>query len=171
MLSSLLTHLPTYMTKELSYSLYEASYLLGFVGVVTMVSKIFWGAVIDKARAKFTLLGTLCFGFAGSTILIYANNYWWIGAAISLLAFAGAGIILIRSVLISRIFGPAKFSRANGLAFFLLAPAPAMILLTGYIADSAGGYASAFQIWSGVFLLAAVITTLARLPDQDMAVS
>ena len=167
MLSSLLTHLPTYMTKELSYTLYEASYLLGFVGLVMMVSKLFWGAVIDKVRAKFTLLGTLSFGFAGSVILIYASNYWLIGAAIALLAFSGAGIILLRSVLISRIFGPAKFSRANGLAFFLLAPAPAMIFLTGYVADSVGGYASAFQIWAGIFLLAAVITMLARLPDKD----
>jgi MFS family permease len=77
----------------------------------------------------------------------------------------------VRSVLISRLFGVAKFSRVNGLLSFFLAPATFSVLITGYVADRTGTYTSAFLIWAVAFVLAGTITSLIRLPNRDDAVA
>ena len=73
--------------------------------------------------------------------------------------------------MISRLFGVAKFSRVNGLLSFFLAPATFWVLFTGYIVDTSGTYATAFQVWLAAFLAAGTISLLVRLPDRHDAVS
>ena len=82
-------------------------------------------------------------------------------------AMAQAADWPVRSVLLSRIFGVPKFSRANGLMTFFLAPATFWVLITGAVADASGTYVTAFQIWAVAFLLAALVTALIRLPNAE----
>ena len=80
-------------------------------------------------------------------------------------------MIPVRSVIISRLFGAAKFSRVNGLLSFFLAPAMLWIAVTGYIADQADSYVPAFQIWCIAFTLAGIVSLLVRIPNRDEAVT
>jgi len=80
------------------------------------------------------------------------------------------GMVPVRSVLISRLFGVQKFSRVNGLLSFFLAPATFWVFVTGWVADQTGTYVTAFQVWAGAFLLAGTITALIRLPNREDAV-
>ena len=80
------------------------------------------------------------------------------------------GMVPVRSVLISRLFGVQKFSRVNGLLSFFLAPATFWVLITGLIADQTGTYTSAFQVWAVAFVLAGCVSALVRLPNREDAV-
>ena len=75
-------------------------------------------------------------------------------------------MVPVRSVLISRLFGVDKFSRANGLLSFFLAPATFWVLLTGFIVDTYGTYVTAFQIWTAAFMIAGTISLIVKLPNR-----
>ena len=81
------------------------------------------------------------------------------------------GMIPVRSVLISRLFGVAKFSRVNGLLSFFIAPATFWVLITGAIVDTTGTYGTAFKVWFVSFLLAGMVSLLVKLPDRQDAVA
>ena len=68
--------------------------------------------------------------------------------AAGLFGLGFGGMVPVRSVLLSRLFGAARFSRVNGLLAFFLAPATFWVLITGYIADTFGTYTVAFQVWA-----------------------
>ncbi len=80
------------------------------------------------------------------------------------------GMVPVRSVLISRVFGTEKFSRANGLFSLFVAPATFWVLITGYLADLTGTYATAFKVWVVAFCLAAIVTFVIKLPNREEAV-
>lgn len=80
---------------------------------------------------------------------------------------AFGGMVPVRSVLLRRIFGVKKFSRANGLFSFFLAPATFWVLAAGYLADATGTYVTAFQVRAVAFTLAVIVTILIRLPNQQ----
>ena len=77
------------------------------------------------------------------------------------------GMVPVRSVLISRLFGVDKFSRANGLLSFFLAPATFWVLITGYIVDTYGSYVTAFQIWTLAFMIAGSVSLIVKLPNYN----
>ncbi|MDZ7683693.1 MAG: MFS transporter [Gammaproteobacteria bacterium] len=169
--SALITHLPSYLTEELPYDLYDASYVLGVAGGFAIVGKIVFGWMMDHLSAKVTVLfAVLCY-FTSALTFIVAEAYLVLMIAAALFGLGFGGMVPVRSVLLSRIFGVKKFSRVNGLFSFFLAPATFWVLITGYITDTFGSYTYAFQVWAVGFFLAGVVTMLIRLPNREDAVS
>ena len=168
--SAMATHLPTYMSTELDYSIQDAAWLLSIAGGFAISGKIVFGWMMDRLPAKLTVMSGVI-AYIGSTLAIMS------GAGMTELVIAAAlfglgfgGMVPVRSVVISRLFGAAKFSRANGLLSFFIAPATFWVLITGYVADQAGSYIPAFQIWCGAFTLAGVVSLIVRIPNADEAV-
>ncbi len=168
--SAMITHLPTYMTTELGYDLYDASYLLGVAGAFAIGGKLVWGWMMDHLNAKLTVMCGVTAYLTSTLIFLLSQNYLWITLAAGLFGLGFGGMVPVRSVLISRLFGVAKFSRVNGLLSFFLAPATFWVLITGYIADQTGTYTSAFQVWAVAFVLAGCISILVRLPNREDAI-
>ncbi|MBD3647889.1 MAG: MFS transporter, partial [Pseudomonadales bacterium] len=54
--SALMTHLPSYLTSELSFDIYDASYALGVAGGVAIAGKVVFGWLMDHFDAKNTVL-------------------------------------------------------------------------------------------------------------------
>lgn len=169
--SALITHLPSYLTEELPFDLYDASYVLGVAGGFAIAGKIVFGWMMDNLSAKATVLfAVLCY-FSSALTFIVAENYYLLMVAAGLFGLGFGGMVPVRSVLLSRIFGVRKFSRANGLFAFFLAPATFWVLATGYITDTFGSYTYAFQVWAVGFFIAGVVTLLIKLPNREDAVS
>lgn len=168
--SAMITHLPTYMTTELGYTLYEASYLLGIAGGFAIGGKLVWGWMMDHLSAKLTVMCAVAAYLTSTLIFLSSQSYAWITLAAGLFGLGFGGMVPVRSVLISRLFGVMKFSRVNGLLSFFLAPATFWVLITGYIADQTGTYTSAFQVWAVAFLLAGCVSALIRLPNREESV-
>jgi MFS family permease len=169
--SAMITHLPTYMTTELSFTLYQASYLLGVAGGFAIGGKIVWGWMMDHMNAKLTVMCAVAAYLTSTLIFLSTQSYGWMTLAAGLFGLGFGGMVPVRSVLISRLFGIRKFSRVNGLLSFFLAPATFWVLITGYIADQTGTYVSAFQVWAVAFVLAGTLSAFIRLPNREDAVA
>jgi MFS family permease len=169
--SAMITHLPTYMTTELSFDLYQASYLLGVAGGFAITGKIVWGWMMDRMNAKLTVMCAVSAYLLSTIIFLLAQSYAWMGLAAGLFGLGFGGMVPVRSVLISRLFGVRKFSRVNGLLSFFLAPATFWVLITGWIADQTGTYTTAFQVWAVAFVLAGTLSAFIRLPNREDAVA
>ncbi len=168
--SAMITHLPTYVTTELGFDLYAASYLLGIAGGFAIAGKLLWGWMMDHVQAKLTVMCAVFAYLSSTLIFISAQSYEWLMLAAGLFGLGFGGMVPVRSVLISRLFGVKKFSRVNGLLSFFLAPATFWVLITGYIADQSGTYVTAFQVWAVAFVLAGCLSALIRLPNREEAV-
>jgi MFS family permease len=168
--SAMITHLPTYMTTELGYSLYDASYLLGIAGGFAIAGKLVWGWLMDNMNARLTVMCAVAAYFTSTLLFLTGQKYVWLSLAAGLFGLGFGGMVPVRSVLISRLFGVRKFSRVNGLLSFFLAPATFWVLITGFIADQTGTYTTAFQVWAVAFVLAGCISAVVRLPNREDAV-
>ncbi len=169
--SAMITHLPTYLTTELSFDLYQASYMLGVAGAFAIAGKIVLGWMMDHVNAKVTVLSAVSAYLLSTIIFMSVNSYGLMMLAAGLFGLGFGGMVPVRSVLLSRLFGVAKFSRVNGLLSFFLAPATFWVLITGYIADTTGTYVTAFQVWAVAFVLAGVVSAFIKLPDRHDAVN
>ncbi len=168
--SAMITHLPTYMTTELGFSLFDASYLLGIAGGFAIAGKLVWGWLMDNMNARMTVMFAVSAYLASTLIFLSSSSYAWLSLAAGLFGLGFGGMVPVRSVLISRLFGVKKFSRVNGLLSFFLAPATFWVLITGFIADRTGTYSTAFQVWAVAFVLAGCISAVVRLPNREDAV-
>ncbi len=167
--SAMITHLPTYLTQELDFTLFDASYVLGTAGAFSIGGKLVFGYLMDHMNAKRAVLGAIVSYFMSTLVFMQADSLAVLMIAAALFGLGFGGMVPVRSVLLSRLFGVTKFSRANGLMTFFLAPATFWVLITGVVADSTGTYISAFQIWAGAFLLAGLVTSLIDLPNSDQS--
>ena len=169
--SAMATHLPAYLTTELSFELYDASIILGTAGFFAIVGKITWGWMMDHMDAKKTVLCAVACYFSSTLVFLSVDHFVPLLVAASLFGLGFGGMVPVRSVLISRLFGVARFSRANGLLSFFLAPATFWVLITGYITDQFGSYHYAFMVWAVAFFLAGIVTLLIKLPNQTDAIT
>jgi len=169
--SAMITHLPTFLTTELGFTLLNASYVLSAAGAAAIIGKLIFGYLMDHMDAKGTVMFAVGSYFVSTLVFMFAENYLPMMLAAVLFGLGFGGMVPVRSVLLSRLFGVRKFSRVNGLLSFFLAPATFWVLITGALADTTGTYATAFQVWAVSFLLAAVVTLLVRLPNREDAVA
>lgn len=168
--SAMATHLPTYLSMELTFEISDAAYLLSIAGLFAIGGKIVFGWMMDNLAAKTTVMAGVT-AYLGSTVaLLWAESYVLLMLAAALFGLGFGGMVPVRSVIISRLFGPERFSRANGLLSFFIAPATFWVLITGYIADQADSYVPAFQIWCAAFTLAGIVSLLVKLPNREDAV-
>lgn len=165
--SAMITHLPTYLTLELNFDMFDASYVLAVAGGAAIAGKIIFGWLMDHWDAKATVLFGVAAYLVSTVIFMSTVSYAVILVAAGFFGLAFGGMVPVRSVLLSRIFGVEKFSRANGLFSFFLAPATFWVLATGYLADVTGTYVTAFQVWAVAFALAGIVTILIRLPNRQ----
>jgi len=163
--SAMITHLPSYLTVDLGFTLYDASYALGVAGAFAILGKVVFGWLMDHFDAKVTVMLAIMSYFCSQLILIFTVNYLLLLFAAGLFGMAFGAMVPVRSVVLSRLFGVQKFSRVNGLMAFFLAPATFWTVIAGYVADHQG-YNAIFQIWALSFLIAGLVTLFIKLPNR-----
>jgi len=169
--SAMATHLPTYVTSERGMDLYEGALLLTVSGGFAIAGKVVFGWMMDRLPAKVTVMAGVIAYMLSTLLLIFSAGYVGLVAAAALFGLGFGGMIPVRSVLISRLFGIDKFSRVNGLLSFFIAPATFWVLITGAIVDFSGTYETAFKVWFLSFLGAGLVSLLVRLPNGENAVA
>ena len=168
--SAMITHLPNYLIRELDFNLYDASFVLGLAGATAIAGKVIFGRMMDRWDAKKTVLVAVTAYFASTIVFIFFQDFTLIMIAAALFGLGFGGMVPVRSVLMSRLFGADRFSRVNGLFAFFLAPSTFWVLITGYIADEFGTYTVAFEVWAVSFFLAGIVSLLVKQPNPDEAV-
>jgi len=169
--SAMATHLPSYVTTELSMDLYDGAFLLTVAGGFAIGGKVVFGWMMDRIPAKVTVLAGVAAYLCSTLLLMFTHIYSGLICAAAMFGLGFGGMIPVRSVLISRLFGVAKFSRVNGLLSFFIAPATFWVLVTGYIVDTSGTYVTAFQVWFVAFSAAGLVSMAVKLPNLEDAVA
>ncbi len=168
--SAMITHLPTFLSIERGFSLLDASWVLSAAGGAAIAGKLLFGYLMDHMNAKGTVLFAVTSYFVSTLVFMNADGPAPMTVAAVLFGLGFGGMVPVRSVLLSRLFGVRKFSRVNGLLSFFLAPATFWVFVTGWVADTTGSYVTAFKVWAVAFLLAGLVTALIRLPNRNDAI-
>ena len=169
--SAMATHLPAYVSTELEFTIADGAWLLSFAAFFAIAGKIIFGWMMDNVAAKVAVIAGVVAYIGSTLVLMTGQSFPWLLLATALFGLGFGGMVPVRSVIISRLFGAAKFSRANGLLSFFLAPAMLWVAITGYIADRADSYLPAFQIWCLAFVLAGCVSLIVKVPNQADAIA
>ena len=150
-------HLFLYYT-ELGIDEYWATTILAFTSAVAIASKPMFGALIDRVSPRVATMiscacclgAMLCFSaFSHITLLFLAGALFGLGFG---------GMVPVRAAIISRIFDIEQYARAYGSLRLCMFPLTISWLpLIGYIYDTQGSYLPAFNLFAGLFTLAAII--------------
>ncbi|MEM7220918.1 MAG: MFS transporter [Pseudomonadota bacterium] len=151
---AVMLHLFGHLT-DLNIAPERAAYVLSFMALFAALGKPLVGWLADAFGARVTIWLALVVQALGLAAFSVADGFT--GAMLSglLYGLGYAGMSPLRTFAISVSMGSASFGNANGVLRlvelpFVLSASP----LAGYIYDSTGSYALAFQILAGLMLVA-----------------
>ncbi|MEZ4554216.1 MAG: MFS transporter [Dehalococcoidia bacterium] len=159
---------------DAGYSRGVASFMIVLTSIPSMLTKPFWGYLVDKAPANrlaaigfvlnaVAILGLVLSVNAHATPVVYAS---WL-----LLGFGWGGMIPLQEVVWATYFGRRYLGavRSAGLPFSLLVSAGGPLLVSFYF-DVAGDYNGALIAVAVLGILAALLVNLPRNPRRDIEV-
>lgn len=164
-MSATLTHMVPRLT-DMGHSLSVASLVMSLCAGLGVIGKLSFGWLADRLPVRRVILMILLLQFAGQ-FMMYANSTLWlfaVGAA--LFGYGVGGVVPMHGSVVARTFGRERFGAVLG----LMRPAmfPVQILgvpFAGWIYDTTGSYALAFQILLGVYGIAALAIACYRAPE------
>ncbi|NKB97038.1 MAG: MFS transporter [Pseudomonadales bacterium] len=166
-MSATLTHMVPRLT-DMGHSLSLASLVMSLCAGLGVVGKLSFGWLGDKLPLRRVMMLVLTIQFAGQFIM-YMNSelvVFAIGAA--LFGYGVGGVVPLHGIVVGKTFGRERFGAVLG----LMRPAmfPIQILgvpFAGWVYDSTGSYALAFQVMLGLYALAAIAVSTYRAPDRE----
>ncbi len=148
---------------ERGYSSVFAASVLGAVGVLQLVGRIFFTSL--TSRTQLVLISSATFAVHGLGVLALAliSGQLGIWAFVLLYGATNGAITLTRAALIAEIFGPAKYGRVNGAISFTVAISTALMpFVAGVLHNQSGDYQTTLWLLVGMLIMATVVVLGAR---------
>lgn len=144
-----------------------AARLMPVIAGAGLVGKILFGMAADKMSLKLGLwlaIGLVMFGMA---ILLTNPAYPLMVVASALIGLAAGGMLPVWGAILAAVFGLASYGRVMGLMqpLITLCIMPGFPL-TGYLFDRSGSYDTAFMMFIGVLVVAALALVPLKMPGQ-----
>ncbi len=157
------------------YTTQQAALLLGVGAGLGIPGTLLFGALADR-RSQLVLLW-ITIAIQAVCILVLRTEPGpalfvpaWLG-----IGFAAGGMLPVYAALLGRIFGPASFGRAMGMAGLVMLPFTTSAPLAGALRDASGSYASALLMIVIAFGVGAAVLGLVPVrtgrPAPDDAAS
>lgn len=149
---TLVTYLVTFLTEDMALSLVLAGAFMAVSQVASVVGRIVWGALADRAMARRTMLGLLGLGMGISAIATLAAQPGWPGWQLAVFAsLFGATAVGWNGVFlaeVARVAPPGQVSQATGgCLFFTFLGVVVTPLLFNLVLALGGSYALAFALF------------------------
>lgn len=166
---ALLASLVAYGTDQ-GFSLQAASLVVSAVSGSAIVGKLLIGELSDHIDMRWLLLVVVMLGEIYLACLIVTPGYTVL-LVVSLLAGAAiGGVMPLWAAFISKRFGPASFGTVMG----LMIPVQISLVLvclyySGHVYDVSGSYESAFTMFMGALLIAALAILPVKIKCKDVA--
>lgn len=141
--------------------------LLAFFG---LCGKLAFGYLADRIPLKPALWVAIMLTASSLWILSTEPSYPWVLISVSMMGLASGGILPVWASMVGVIFGVSNFGRTMGLqgpAISLVAIST--IWLAGRLYDSTGSYILAFQAFTAMLCVAALVLTMLRIPNSEAA--
>ena len=165
----MLLHTIPFMT-DAGHSRSTAAFMITLASIPALISKPFWGLLMDKTDPK--RLASASALITGASILVItlsvrADNDPVIWTGFLLLGFGWGGMIPLQELIWATFFGRRHLGsvRSAGLPFSLFLGAGAPLLVSEYV-DRVGDYDGAFFTVAGLNLAAAVLLMFIRKPTR-----
>ncbi|MFK7894984.1 MAG: MFS transporter [Myxococcota bacterium] len=133
-----------------------------------LIGKLAFGYLADRVPLKPAFWLAIMLTAAALWTLSEEPSYSWIVFSVSLMGLASGGILPVWGSLVVAIFGVGNFGRTMGLqgpAISLVAMPT--IWLAGRLYDSTGNYVLAFQAFTSMLCVAALVLTLLHVPSRN----
>ncbi len=168
-MSATLTHMVPRVT-DMGFSLTEAAPILSFGAATGVLGKILYGWFTDYFNAKWAIWFAIATQFLGQVILLSADTYLGFVIGSAVFGFGMGGIVPIHSSIVSALFGQEGFGYIMGLMRPAMMPLMVSgIPFAGWIFDKTGNYDLAFQIFLGLYALAAIAISFVSNPRTSKA--
>ena len=169
-IGAVLTHLIP-MAGDLGFTGSEGAMIVSLSAGVGVIGKILFGWIADHFDTRIAVWLSIVFQFCGVALLINADSYTRLQFAAVLFGFGMGGVVPLWGSLIGEVFGRENFGNIMGIMTPMMLPFQvAGVPLAGYISDHTGSYSLAFQIFLGVYILAALSLFMLKKKDVDQRV-
>ncbi|MDG2277474.1 MAG: MFS transporter [Pseudomonadales bacterium] len=165
-MSATLTHMVPRLT-DMGHSLSLASLVMSLCAGLGVVGKLSFGWLGDKLPLRRVMMLVLIVQFLGQFIMYMNSDLVVFAFGAALFGYGVGGVVPLHGIVVGKTFGRERFGAVLG----LMRPAmfPIQILgvpFAGWVYDTTGSYALAFQVLLGVYALAAIAVSTYRAPDR-----
>lgn len=166
-----LTHMVPRVT-DLGFSLTEGAGILSFGAAAGVLGKVVYGWLTDYYSAKWAIWAAIFSQLIGQVLLLTGDTYFTLAIGSTVFGFGMGGIVPIHGSLVSALFGQAGFGYIMG----LMRPAMMPLMISGipfagWIYDTMGYYDLAFQIFLGLYCIAALAIAFVRDKEESSEAS
>ena len=154
-MSTTLTHMVPRLT-DMGHSLSLASLIMSLCAALGVVGKLTFGWLADKLPVRRVIILVITLQFMGQFIMYRNTDLTAFALGAALFGYGVGGVVPLHGIVVAKTFGREQFGAVLG----LMRPAmfPIQILgvpFAGWVYDSTGSYALAFQILLIFYLFAA----------------
>jgi sugar phosphate permease len=140
------------------FSCQTASAVVGKIGIGLAADRVDLRALFAFVAVSHVLL---------LLVLIAEPDYWVLLIAMSAFGVGIGGVYPLQATLTASAFGAASYGSVAGTMALALHPvAIALLTFIGWSHDRTGAYASAFQVFIGIVLVASLLVACVRLPAR-----
>ncbi len=148
---------------DLGISAISAANILAIMGGAGIAGRILIGSLADKIGYRPTLLIGFTLMLISFLWLLVAKELWALNLFAVIFSFGMAGLVVLESPLIARLFGLGSLSVIFGSVEFVSTTlATPSSIVAGYIFDIMGSYQLAFLICTGVSIMGLMLSLLLR---------
>jgi MFS family permease len=164
--SAVLANLVPYAT-ELGASEVQASTLVLVLALCGLVGKLLFGMAADRFHLKWGLWTSQALAGLSFLLMALEPGYLLVVVAAMCMGFSTGGFLPVWNAMVARIFGVDSYGRAMGVMgpIVTLVIMPAFIL-AGRMHDHFGDYVNVLLLFSALIIVAMVLLTPVRVPDD-----
>ena len=167
-MSATLTHMIPRLT-DFGYTLVEASLVMSLCAGFGVVGKLSFGWLSDRLSVRKVMAIVILLQFTGQYLMFSSLDYLTFAIGASMFGYGVGGVVPMHGAVVGKTFGRDRFGAVLG----LMRPAmfPIQILgvpFAGWIFDVTGSYNVAFQVFLGLYFLAALAVSFYRQPAKSV---
>lgn len=165
-MSATLTHMVPRLT-DMGHELARASLVMSLCAGFGVVGKLSFGWMGDKWPVRRLMLLIIVVQFAGQLMMYLAEDLLLFTLGAALFGYGVGGVVPMHGTIVGRTFGRERFGAVLGLMRPAMFPIQIIgVPFAGWVFDTTGSYALAFEVLLGLYLLAALAISFYRAPQR-----
>jgi len=167
--SGTLIHLVPRIT-DAGVSLSAASLVMSVTAALGIAGKLIYGALADRWDVRYALWLGIGFQVAGQLIMLFMPSYYSFMFGAALFGFGMGGVVPMQGAAVGAAFGRESFGRVLGAMRLPMVVLQVMgTPFAGWMYDRTGSYDQAFQVFLGIYVLAAIAVLAIKVRTRTTA--
>jgi predicted MFS family arabinose efflux permease len=161
---AVLTHIIPHAT-DIGYEPQAAARVLALIAAMGVMGKLLFGWVTDRVDQRLALIACAALQLSGTATFLASQSYAWLLIGGAVFGLGMGGLVPLQGAMLGAAFGRHSFGRVMGVMSLCMLPIQMIgVPLAGWIYDVTGSYDRAFQLFLGLYALAALVIVPLRLP-------